>query len=108
MSIAAAHSQTRPFYRSSYRNAYRRNAVNTGFHGTSYRDNYSSGRIKDSVLLDGACGTGGMLTVAQNRLLELAKKHGKEVAIHLFGQEINPETYDKVRRHFIWRRKKMR
>ena len=45
MSIAAAHSQTRPFYRSSYRNAYRRNAVNTGFHGTSYRDNYSSGRI---------------------------------------------------------------
>lgn len=105
MSIAAAHSQTRPFYRSSYRNAYRRNAVNTGFHGTSYRDNYSSGRIKDSVLLDGACGTGGMLTVAQNRLLELAKKHGKEVAIHLFGQEINPETYDKVRRHFIWQRK---
>jgi type I restriction-modification system DNA methylase subunit len=49
-----------------------------------------------------------MLTVAQNRLLELAKKHGKEVAIHLFGQEINPETYDKVRRHFIWQRKKMR
>ena len=64
--------------------------------------------IKDRVLLDGACGTGGMLTVAQNRHLELAKKHGKEVAIHLFGQEINPETYDKVRRHFIWQRKKMR
>lgn len=64
--------------------------------------------IKDSVLLDGACGTGGMLTVAQNRLLELAKKHGKEVAIYLFGQEINPETYDKVRRYFIWQRKKMR
>lgn len=63
--------------------------------------------IKDSVLLDGACGTSGMLTVAQNRLLELAKKHGKEVAIHLFGQEINPETYDKVRRHFIWQRKKL-
>lgn len=64
--------------------------------------------IKDRVLLDEACGTGGMLTVAQNRLLELAKKHGKEVAIHLFGQEINPETYDKVRRHFIWQRKKMK
>ena len=64
--------------------------------------------IKDRVLLDGACGTGGMLTVAQNRILELAKKHGKEVAIHLFGQEINTETYDKVRRHFIWQRKKMR
>ncbi|MBR2553568.1 MAG: SAM-dependent DNA methyltransferase [Aeriscardovia sp.] len=52
-------------------------------------------QIKDASYscYDGACGTGGMLTVAQNRLLELAKKHGKEVAIHLFGQEINPETY---------------
>ena len=38
-------------------------------------------------------GTGGMLTVAQDRLLTLAKRRGKEVAIHLFGQEINPETY---------------
>lgn len=34
-----------------------------------------------------------MLTVAQARLLELAQKQGKKVAIHLFGQEINPETY---------------
>ena len=52
-------------------------------------------QIKDASYscYDGACGTGGMLTVAQNRLLELAKKQGKEVAIHLFGQEINPETY---------------
>ena len=49
--------------------------------------------IKDKVLTDGACGTGGMLTVAQDRLLTLAKRRGKEVAIHLFGQEINPETY---------------
>ena len=52
-------------------------------------------QIKDASYscYDGACGTGGMLTVAQNRLMELAKKQGKEVAIHLFGQEINPETY---------------
>lgn len=52
-------------------------------------------QIKDASYscYDGACGTGGMLTVAQNRLLELAKKQGKEVAIHLFGQEIQPETY---------------
>lgn len=42
---------------------------------------------------DGACGTGGMLTVAQDRLLKLAGQRGKEVSIHLFGQEINPETY---------------
>lgn len=42
---------------------------------------------------DGACGTGGMLTVAQERLLTLAHRRGKDVSIHLFGQEINPETY---------------
>lgn len=42
---------------------------------------------------DGACGTGGMLTVAQERLETLALRRGKNVSIHLFGQEINPETY---------------
>ena len=45
------------------------------------------------LVYDGACGTGGMLTVAEESLAELAKKHKKEVSIHLFGQEINPETY---------------
>jgi type I restriction enzyme M protein len=44
-------------------------------------------------LYDGACGTGGMLTVAEEVLLELAEQHGKEVSIHLFGQEISDETY---------------
>ena len=34
-----------------------------------------------------------MLTVAQDRLLTLAARRGKKVSIHLFGQEINPETY---------------
>ena len=42
---------------------------------------------------DGACGTGGMLTVAQERVMTLAKRRNKNVSIHLFGQEINPETY---------------
>jgi len=45
------------------------------------------------LLYDGACGTGGMLTVAEEGLLKLAGARGKEVSIHLFGQEINPETY---------------
>ena len=45
------------------------------------------------LLYDGACGTGGMLTVAEERLKELAEEHGKDVRIHLFGQEVNPETY---------------
>jgi len=45
------------------------------------------------LLYDGACGTGGMLTVAEETLHELAREHGKEVATHLYGQEINAETY---------------
>lgn len=52
-------------------------------------------QIKDATYscYDGACGTGGMLTVAQDRLQTLAARRGKNVSIHLFGQEINPETY---------------
>ncbi len=54
-----------------------------------------AGQIKDATYscYDGACGTGGMLTVAQDRLLTIARQYGKNVSIHLFGQEVNPETY---------------
>lgn len=45
------------------------------------------------LLYDGACGTGGMLTVAEEELKRLAQAQGKQVSIHLYGQEINPETY---------------
>ena len=45
------------------------------------------------LIYDGACGTGGMLTVAENTLKEIAKDHGKEISTHLYGQEINAETY---------------
>ena len=45
------------------------------------------------LVYDGACGTGGMLTVAEERLMELAKQHKKKVSIHLYGQESQPETY---------------
>ncbi len=45
------------------------------------------------LVYDGACGTGGMLTVADDTLTRLAKEHGKDVSIHLFGQECQPETY---------------
>ena len=45
------------------------------------------------LLYDGACGTGGMLTVAEETLRQLASEHGKDVATHLYGQEINAETY---------------
>lgn len=52
-------------------------------------------RIESSTysLYDGSCGTGGMLTVAEEALRELAGQHGKDVSIHLFGQEISDETY---------------
>ena len=52
-------------------------------------------RIESSTysLYDGSCGTGGMLTVAEETLQELAQEHGKDVSIHLFGQEITDETY---------------
>ena len=45
------------------------------------------------LLYDGACGTGGMLTVAEETLGQLAAERGKDVSTHLFGQEINAETY---------------
>ena len=45
------------------------------------------------LLYDGACGTGGMLTVAEETLQELATERGKQVSTHLYGQEINAETY---------------
>jgi type I restriction enzyme M protein len=52
-------------------------------------------RIESGTYLvyDGACGTGGMLTVSEATLKRLATERGKQVAIHLFGQEVNAETY---------------
>ena len=54
------------------------------------------------LVYDGACGTGGMLTVAEETLARLARDQGKDVSIHLYGQEVNPETYaiSKGRPHF--------
>ena len=45
------------------------------------------------LVYDGACGTGGMLTVAEETLAQLAAERGKEVSVHLYGQEVNAETY---------------
>ena len=45
------------------------------------------------LVYDDTCGTGGMLTASEQRLHELASAQGKEVSIHLYGQEVNPETY---------------
>lgn len=50
-------------------------------------------RIPDGtyLLYDGAMGTGGMLTVAEDTRAELTA--GKNIQTHLYGQEINAETY---------------
>ena len=45
------------------------------------------------LLYDGTIGTGGMVTVGEETLKEIAQAHGKQVATHLYGQEINAETY---------------
>ncbi|HII93541.1 MAG TPA: SAM-dependent DNA methyltransferase, partial [Methanosarcina sp.] len=53
------------------------------------------------LLYDGACGTGGMLTVAEEELKRLAEEHDKQVATHLYGQEINAETYAIAKADFL-------
>ncbi len=45
------------------------------------------------LLYDCACGTGGMLTVAEETLKAIGKKRKQEIKCLLYGQEINPETY---------------
>jgi type I restriction enzyme M protein len=45
------------------------------------------------LLYDCACGTGGMLTVAEETLTTIAAKRQQQVKCLLYGQEINPETY---------------
>jgi len=49
------------------------------------------GKIKDGTYLiyDPACGSGGMLTEAEH----FAKKLNPKATFHLYGQEVNPETY---------------
>lgn len=52
-------------------------------------------QIKDTSyhIYDCACGTGGMLTISDQVLHEMAENRNKKVKAHLFGQEVNAETY---------------
>ncbi len=54
------------------------------------RDRIESGTY---LLYDGAIGTGGMLTIAEQTLQGIAAENDKQVSTHLYGQEINNETY---------------
>lgn len=52
-------------------------------------------KITDSsyLIYDGACGTGGILSVSEERLQQLAEARGKRINTHIYGQELQPETY---------------
>ena len=42
---------------------------------------------------DAACGTGGILSLSQERIQKIAEAEGKQIKIDLYGQELQPETY---------------
>lgn len=44
-------------------------------------------------IYDGACGTGGILSIVQDRIKELAAVHHRRWTTELFGQELQPETF---------------
>lgn len=52
-------------------------------------------KLKDGTYLiyDGACGTGGMLTLAQEKLQHIGEESAKNFSISIYGQECQPETY---------------
>ena len=58
-----------------------------------------AGRIRtEGVVLtvcDPCCGTGGMLTITKDHILGTPEREGinPKADIHLFGQEVNPETF---------------
>ncbi len=52
-------------------------------------------KLKDGryTIYDGACGTGGMLTIAQDEIQKIAERSGKRISTSIFGQECVAETY---------------
>lgn len=52
-------------------------------------------QLKDGryTIYDGACGTGGMLTIAQDEIQKIAERSGKRISTSIFGQECVAETY---------------
>ena len=60
-------------------------------------DKALSGAKPVRTLYDPACGTGGMLTVAQEYLREL----NPEAVLQVYGQELNPETWAIARSDYL-------
>lgn len=44
-------------------------------------------------IYDAACGTGGILSIAEQDISEVGVAAGKQLKIDLYGQELQPETY---------------
>jgi type I restriction enzyme M protein len=44
-------------------------------------------------IYDGACGTGGILSIVQERFQEISAQRGRRFKTSLFGQELQPETF---------------
>ena len=70
--------------------------------------------VKDKIksttyrIYDGACGTGGILTVAEQRIQEIAEESDKHVSIYLYGQENSDETYAIARSDILSKEKENR
>ena len=50
-------------------------------------------RDKTYSVYDGACGTGGILTVTQEEFLQVAEQAGRKLNVMIFGQELQDNTY---------------
>ena len=52
-------------------------------------------KLKDGryTIYDAACGTGGMLTIAQEEIQKIADSLGRRISTSIFGQENTAETY---------------
>lgn len=52
-------------------------------------------QIEDNTysIYDGACGTGGILTISEEEMKRLAKERDRKININIFGQELQPETF---------------
>ena len=44
-------------------------------------------------IYDGACGTGGILSIVADKIEEIGKVMGKRLKTNLYGQEIQPDTF---------------
>lgn len=54
-----------------------------------------AGQLKNSTyeIYDGACGTGGILSIVADRISKISAERGLRVRTNLYGQELQPDTF---------------